>query len=215
VILDAHGTPLRGFFAAGECACVSVHGANRLGTNSLLDAVVFGERAGRSAHEYAKNVGHEKVDEAREKGRVRERLEEIFRRDGKESYNDIRDEMKDVMMSLCGVFREGKKLGKCVSAVKDLQVRCRRGKITDKGKLFNTEIYEIIELGNMLKMAEIVAAAALERKESRGGHARTDYPNRDDEHFLKHSLVHKKGDDLGIEYKPVVITRFQPKERTY
>lgn len=215
VILDAKGTPLKGFFAAGECACISVHGANRLGTNSLLDAVVFGERAGKSAHEYAKNVGLEKVNEAQEKTKVLKQMEEVFQRDGKESYNDIRNEMKGVMMSLCGVFRDEKKLQNCVSSIKDLQVRFNHGKVTDKGKLFNTEVYEIIELGNMLKMAEIIGATALERRESRGGHARTDFPNRDDENFLKHSLTYKKGDDLEIKYKPVVITRFQPKERTY
>ena len=215
VVLDEKGTPLRGFFAAGECACVSVHGANRLGTNSLLDAVVFGARAGKSALEYAGATDFAQVNESREKTRTLKLFEDIFQREGAESYNDIRNEMKEIMMSHCGVFRDEERLKICVSAIKKLQVRFKKGKVTDKGKLFNTEIYEIMELGNMLEMAETIATAALARKESRGGHARVDYPKRDDEHFLKHSLVYKKGDDLEVKYKPVVITRYKPTERTY
>lgn len=215
VIIDEKGTPLKGFFAAGECACVSVHGANRLGTNSLLEAVVFGERAGKSALEYAKNVDFGRVNESPEKTKVLKMFEEIFQRDGTESYNDIRDEMKETMMTQCGVFRDRERLQKCISTIKDLQSRFKKGKVTDKGKLFNTELYEIIELGNMLGMAEIISTAALERKESRGGHYRTDFPKRDDVQFLQHSLVSKKGDELDLKYKPVTITKYQPKERTY
>lgn len=215
VVLDDKGTELKGFFAAGECACVSVHGANRLGTNSLLDAVVFGTRAGKSALEYAAKVDFMPVNESREKARVLKLFEDIFQREGTESYNDIRNEMKEIMMSHCGVFRDEERLKTCVSTIKKLQARFKSGKVTDRGKLFNTEIYEIMELGNMLEMAGVIATAALARKESRGGHARTDYPKRDDEHFLKHSLVYKNGDDLEIKYKPVVITRYKPTDRTY
>ncbi|TDJ59148.1 MAG: FAD-binding protein [Nitrospina sp.] len=216
VVIDAEGTPLKGFFAAGECACVSVHGANRLGTNSLLEATVFGERAGKSALEYVKNVGFGKINEGHEKARVLNSIEEIFQRDGTESYNDIRNEMKDVMMEKCGVFRDGQTLKDCISVIKGLQERCKKGKVTDKGKLFNTEIYEIIELGNMLKMSEIISTAALARQESRGGHFRTDFPKRDDEKFLQHSLVYSgDNDELVLKSKPVVITHYQPKERTY
>lgn len=215
VVLDDKGTELKGFFAAGECACVSVHGANRLGTNSLLDAVVFGTRAGKSALEYAAKVDFMPVNESREKARALKLFEDIFQREGTESYNDIRNEMKEIMMSHCGVFRDEERLKTCVSTIKKLQARFKSGKVTDRGKLFNTEIYEIMELGNMLEMAGVIATAALARKESRGGHARTDYPKRDDEHFLKHSLVYKNGDDLEIKYKPVVITRYKPTDRTY
>ena len=215
VIVDRERTPMKGFFAAGECACVSVHGANRLGTNSLLEAVVFGERAGKSALQYAKNVDFGRVNESPEKTKVLKMFEEIFQRDGSESYNDIRDEMKETMMTQCGVFRDQKKLKKCISTIKDLQSRFKKGKVTDKGKLFNTELYEIIELDNMLGMAEIISTAALERKESRGGHYRTDFPKRNDEEFLQHSLVSKKGDEFDLKYNPVTITKFQPKERTY
>jgi succinate dehydrogenase/fumarate reductase flavoprotein subunit len=215
VLMDEKGTPVKGFFAAGECACVSVHGANRLGTNSLLDATVFGERTGRTALEYAKNAEFGKINESHEKARVLNQVEEIFQRDGSESYNDIRNEMKEVMMAKCGVFRDEDKLKSCVSAIQDLKERYKKGKVTDKGQLFNSELYEIIELGNMLEMAEIISTAALARKESRGGHFRTDFPKRDDQDFLKHSLVSRNESGLELKYKPVVITRYQPKERTY
>ncbi len=215
VITDEQGTRVNGFFAAGECACVSVHGANRLGTNSLLDAVVFGELAGRSALTYANTVGHAKVNESHEKTKVLEQFENIFQQNGSESYNDIRDEMKTVMTENCGVFRDEDRLKVCIDTIQKLRERYKRGKVTDKGKVFNSEIYEIIELGNMLGMAEIIATAALARQESRGGHFRTDYPKRDDKNFLKHSLIYPKEDELEVKYKPVVITKHQPAERTY
>jgi succinate dehydrogenase / fumarate reductase flavoprotein subunit len=215
VILDADKTPMEGFFAAGECACVSVHGANRLGTNSLLDATVFGGRAGRTALEYAKKVEFGKINGSHVKARVLDQIEEIFQRDGSESYNQIRNEMKEVMMDKCGVFRDEEKLKSCIATIQGLKERYKKGKVTDKGQLFNSELYEIVELGNMLEMAEIISTAALARKESRGGHHRTDFPKRDDENFLKHSLVYPKDGQLELKYKPVVVTRYQPKERTY
>ncbi len=215
VISDAEGTPVKGFFAAGECSCVSVHGANRLGTNSLLDAVVFGERAGKTALEYAKTVGHAPVNESHEKTKVLELFENIFQQDGGESYNEIRNEMKTIMTENCGVFRDAGRLKVCIETIQSLLQRYKKGVVTDKGKVFNTEIYEIIELGNMLHMAEVIATAALARTESRGGHYRTDFPKRDDENFLKHSLVYPADDGMEIKYKPVVITKHQPAERTY
>ena len=142
-------------------------------------------------------------------------VEEIFQRDGSESYNDIRNAMKEVMMAKCGVFRDEEKLKSCIATIQALKERYKKGKVTDKGQLFNTEVYEIIELGNMLEMAEIISTAALARKESRGGHHRTDFPKRDDQDFLKHTLVYPGEDALELKYKPVVITRYQPKERTY
>jgi succinate dehydrogenase / fumarate reductase, flavoprotein subunit len=215
VIIDDQGTPMEGFFAAGECACVSVHGANRLGTNSLLEAVVFGQRAGKAAFEYAKKASFENINEGQEKARILEIFEDIFQRDGSESYNVIRNEMKEVMTSHCGVYRSAKKLEHCIKTLKELQVRYKKGKVTDRGKLFNTELYEIIELGNMLKMAEIIATCALSREESRGGHHRTDFPKRDDDKFLKHTLVYPGKDGLDIKYKPVTLGKHKPVERTY
>ena len=215
VVMDAEGTKMEGFFAAGECACVSVHGANRLGTNSLLDATVFGRRAGLSALEYAKTVDFAKVNEGPEKTKVLKMFEDIFQRDGTESYNDIRNEMKEVMMAKCGVFRDEEKLKSCIESIKNLQSRFKKGKVTDKGKLFNSEIYEVIELGNMLSMALMIATGALARKESRGGHFRTDFDKRDDKNFLKHTLVHGTVDNMELKYKKVIITKHQPAERTY
>jgi succinate dehydrogenase/fumarate reductase flavoprotein subunit len=215
VIRDEKGTRMNGFFAAGECACVSVHGGNRLGTNSLLEAVVFGERAGRSALEYAVGVDYGNVNEGQEKAKVLEKFEDVYQRDGSESYNDIRNEMKEVMMTHCGVFRDEEKLKICIETLKGLQERFKKGKVTDKGKLFNTEIYEVLELGNMLGMALIIASAALERKESRGGHFRTDFAIRDDANFLHHSMVFNSPEGPVIKKKSVVITKHQPAERTY
>ena len=215
VIKDAEGTPVKGLFAAGECACVSVHGANRLGTNSLLEAVVFGERAGRSALEYAKNISHAPINESHEKTKILELFESIFQQNGDDNYNDIRNEMKKVMTENCGVFRDESRLKICIETIKKLKERYKRGKITDKGKLFNTEIYEVLELGNMLGMAEIIAVGAINRRESRGGHSRTDYPKRDDENFLKHSLIYSTDSGVEVKYKPVIITKHQPAERTY
>ena len=215
VLSDEKGTRMNGFFAAGECACVSVHGGNRLGTNSLLEAVVFGERAGKSVLKYAVGIDQGNVNEGQEKAKVLKKFEDIYQRDGSESYNDIRDAMKEIMMSHCGVFRDEEKLKVCIESLKGLQERFKKGKVTDKGKLFNTELYEILELGNMLGMAVIIAGAALERQESRGGHFRTDFPKRDDEKFLHHSMVFDSPDGLVIKKKPVVITKHQPAERTY
>ncbi|MCH7651681.1 MAG: FAD-binding protein [Nitrospinae bacterium] len=215
VVVDADNTPMAGFFAAGECACVSVHGANRLGTNSLLEATVFGERTGRRALEYARSAEFAAFNEGHEKARVLNQIEEIFQRDGTESYNDIRNEMKEVMMEKCGVFRDADNLKSCIATIQGLQERHTKGRVTDKGRLFNTELYEIIELGNMLKMAEIIATAALARQESRGGHYRTDFPKRDDQEFLKHSLVYQSEDGMEIKSKKVIVTKYQPKERTY
>ncbi|MEC7640628.1 MAG: FAD-binding protein [Nitrospinota bacterium] len=215
VILDDQETPMQGFFAAGECACVSVHGANRLGTNSLLDAVVFGERAGKAALEYAGSVGFGNINEGQEKTKALKLLEEIFQRDGTESYNDIRNQMKETMTLQCGVFRDEERLKSCHVTLKNLQNRFKKGKVTDKGKVFNTEVYEFLELGNMLTMAEIIVTGAIARKESRGGHARVDFPKRDDQNFLKHSLIYKNSDSMEIKYKPVVITKYQPVERVY
>ena len=142
-------------------------------------------------------------------------IEEIFQRDGTESYNDIRNEMKEVMMEKCGVFRDADNLKSCIATIQGLQERHTKGRVTDKGRLFNTELYEIIELGNMLKMAEIIATTALARQESRGGHYRTDFPKRDDQEFLKHSLVYQSEDGMEIKSKKVIVTKYQPKERTY
>ncbi|MDH5542953.1 MAG: succinate dehydrogenase flavoprotein subunit [Nitrospinota bacterium] len=216
VIVDEHSTPARGFFAAGECACVSVHGANRLGTNSLLEAVVFGRRAGKAALKYTLEAKHEKIDAKREEEKVKKRMNEMLSSASTESAFNIRNELKEAMTENCGVFRSGEKLGMAMKKVKELQGRFVNMRISDKGKVFNTELMEAIELDNMLTFSEVIIEGATKRTESRGGHARTDFPKRDDVKWLKHTLAYQgTNGEIQLKYKPVSITKFQPEERKY
>jgi succinate dehydrogenase / fumarate reductase flavoprotein subunit len=214
VVVDDKGTTVPGLFAAGECACVSVHGANRLGTNSLLDLVVFGKHAGLKAAEYAKNADYQKMPQDADSS-IRSELEALKNGSGKENAFDISNEMKKVMFEDVGIYRNEKDMTSALEKVRELQKRFKDIKVSDTGKIFNTELLNAWELSNMLEIAEVVAASALNRKESRGGHAREDYPDRDDEHWLKHTLITKKNGKLEITYKPVVITKHQPKARVY
>ena len=214
VVIDDKGTTVPGLFAAGECACVSVHGANRLGTNSLLDLVVFGKHAGLKAAEYAKSAEYQKMPENAEAA-TRFEFEVLRNASGKVNAYDLANEMKNVMFSEVGIYRNEKDMQSALDKVRDMQKRFKDVKVTDTGKIFNTELLNAWELGNMLEIAEVVAASALNRKESRGGHSREDYPERDDKNWLKHTLIAKKNGKLEINYKPVVITKHQPKARVY
>ena len=214
VVIDDKGTAFPGLFAAGECACVSVHGANRLGTNSLLDLVVFGKHAGLRAAEYAKSADYQKMPENAEAG-TRSALETLRKGSGKENAFDIANEMKKVMFADVGIYRNEKDMQSALEKVRELQERFKNVTVTDSGKIFNTELLNAWELGNMLEIAEVVATSALNRKESRGGHSREDFPDRDDANWLKHTLIAKKNGKLEINYKPVVITKHQPKARVY
>jgi succinate dehydrogenase / fumarate reductase flavoprotein subunit len=193
---------------------VSVHGANRLGTNSLLDLVVFGKHAGLRAAEYANQSQFGKMPQDAEAG-ARSEFEALRNGSGKENAYDISNELKNVMFSEVGIYRNEKDMTSALEKVRDLQRRFKDVKVSDTGKIFNTELLNAWELGNMLAVAEVVAVSALNRKESRGGHAREDYPERDDANWLKHTLVAKRDGKLEISYKPVVITKFQPKARVY
>ncbi|MCC7119495.1 MAG: FAD-binding protein [Anaerolineales bacterium] len=214
VMIDDKGTKVPGLFAAGECACVSVHGANRLGTNSLLDLVVFGKHAGQQAAEYAKTAEWTKLPEDAESG-ARSQLEALKSGSGKTNAYDLSNEMKQVMFSEVGIYRNEKDMQSALDKVRDMQKRFKEIKVSDTGKIFNTELLNTWELGNLLDIAEVVAASALNRKESRGGHSREDYPERDDANWLKHTLIHKQNGKLEINYKPVVVTKYQPKPRVY
>ncbi len=214
VVVDDKGTTVPGLFAAGECACVSVHGANRLGTNSLLDLVVFGKHAGLRAAEYAKSAEYQKMPENAEAATMAE-FEALRTASGKVNAYDLANEMKNVMFSEVGIYRNEKDMQSALDKVRDMQKRFKEVKVADTGKIFNTELLNAWELGNMLEIAEVVAASALNRKESRGGHSREDYPDRDDKNWLKHTLIAKKNGKLEINYKPVVITKHQPKARVY
>jgi succinate dehydrogenase / fumarate reductase flavoprotein subunit len=215
VVRDEKNTLVPGLFAAGECACVSVHGANRLGTNSLVDLLVFGRRAGRQMARYCGGVERPMpIADAVEL--VRAELEAIRGRqaDG-ESVAAIRRELADMMMDKVGVYRDGKLLTEARRQVKALKERYGRVTIDDRGAAFNTELLEAVETGHLLDLAEVTVASALARTESRGAHSREDYPERDDKKWLKHTLAYRGARGPSLKYKPVSITRFQPKPRTY
>jgi len=214
VVVDDKNTVFPGLYAAGEVACVSVHGANRLGTNSLLDLVVFGKHAGLRAAEFAQGADYVPLPDD-PTAFSREQFDGLRHGSGKENVFDIGNEMKSVMFDDVGVFRTEEGMAAALKKVNELQERFKQVKVQDTGKIFNTELLNAWEMGNLLDMAEVITASALNRKESRGGHARDDYPERDDDNWLKHTLVWKTDGKLKIGYKPVVMTRFEPKKRVY
>jgi len=215
VVMDAKNTPMKGFYAAGECACVSVHGANRLGCNSTMDCAVYGRRTGRSMVRYIQE-GVEKAPlpkDALDRGKAK--IDGCLSAQGKENPAAIRDELQQTMMVNCGVFREEKLLKKQTEIIKSLQERFKGVQIGYKGNRFNTELLDVVELGNMLDFVETIVASGLARTESRGAHSRLDFPKRDDQNWLKHTLAWKTDQGIKLDYKPVVITRFQPEERKF
>ncbi|MBI2885193.1 MAG: succinate dehydrogenase flavoprotein subunit [Candidatus Omnitrophica bacterium] len=214
VLADERGRIVPGLYAAGECACVSVHGANRLGTNSLVDIVVFGNRGGQRIAQWAPNADWTPLPDNPE-GPAQEQLARLESNRGGEEAVRLRDRMQQVMMDDVGVFRTQAGLREACERVKQLRAAYQAVGLTDKGRRFNTEVEELLELGGLLDLAWVTATAALARQESRGGHSREDFPNRDDANWLKHSMASLRGDAVALAYKPVTITRFQPQERTY
>ncbi|MYW91068.1 succinate dehydrogenase flavoprotein subunit [Amycolatopsis rubida] len=222
---NIHGEALRdnehvipGLYAAGEVACVSVHGSNRLGTNSLLDINVFGRRAGIAAAEYA--LAHEHVELPENPTTlVEEQLELLLSEHGDERVADIRKEMQQTMDSHASVYRTEDTLKQALTDIQALKERYQRITVADKGKRYNTDLLEAVELGFLLELAEVLVVGAIARKESRGGHAREDYPNRDDTNFMRHTMAYKQGEglssDIRLDYKPVTFTRYEPMERKY
>jgi len=216
VVTDDIGTVLPGMYAAGECACVSVHGANRLGTNSLLDILVFGRRAGRSMTADVRAANSELPSiPAGAAEPVRGEIEQMRGRPRGENAQHIRIELAAQMMDNCGVFRTEQTLTAMTHCLRELRTRYGTVAIKDKGRVFNTELLEAREVGYLLDCAEATVAAALARQESRGGHFREDYPERNDTDWLKHSLAYRAEGGPDIRYKPVTITKFEPKPRTY
>ncbi len=216
VYRDEKGTIVKGFYAAGECSCISVHGANRLGTNSLLDATVFGRRAGKSILNYVVGAQHEPVNEAEVKRKARKRIDDLLYTPSTESANDIRNELKGTMTNHVGVYRTKDGLATAHKKLKELQGRFTKVRVEDKGKVFNTEIIEALELSNMLTYSELIIAGAEARTESRGAHARVDFPKRDDVNWMKHTMASADADGaIQLKYKPVVVTKHQPEERKY
>jgi len=215
VIRDERNTPVHGLYAAGECACVSVHGANRLGTNSLVDILVFGRRAGRHMARYVRQAEPSRTAANPHSAAASEIAALLSRTEG-ESIARIRDALQQEMMDNASVFRTGQGLKQALAVIGTLQERYGRAKIEDHGRRFNTDLLEALELGFLLDLAEATAASALNRTESRGAHSREDFPNRDDRNWLKHTLIYRReGGRHEFRYKPVQITRFQPKERKY
>ncbi|MEU0049821.1 succinate dehydrogenase flavoprotein subunit [Streptomyces sp. NPDC006309] len=218
-VLADNTTVVPGLYAAGEVACVSVHGANRLGTNSLLDINVFGRRAGIAAAEYSAKADYAELPEAPESFVV-EQIERLRNSTGSERVATLRRELQETMDANVMVFRTEQTIKTAVEKIAELRERYRNVAIQDKGKRFNTDLLEAIELGNLLDLAEVMAVSALARKESRGGHYREDYPNRDDVNFMRHTMAYREvgadgSETVRLDYKPVVQTRYQPMERKY
>ncbi|MBI4287080.1 MAG: FAD-dependent oxidoreductase [Chloroflexi bacterium] len=208
---------LPGLFAAGECACVSVHGANRLGGNSLLDTVLFGKRAGERAAQVVKGKPAPRNEKAAQAAleRVRKAYAGLIAGTGKEDPNQIRDEMRESMFELVGIFRTQDKLVQAVRKLGELSERYRRVRACYDGKKFNWDLVRTFELGGQLLVAEVIAKGALARQESRGSHYRVDFPNRDDQSWLKHTLAHYSSQGPVLKYKPVTVAKWQPEARKY
>ena len=214
VVIDSQNTIMPGLYAAGEVGCVSVHGANRLGTNSLLDIIVFGKYAGIKAAEFSRGTSYKTLPQ--DVGDfAREQLDSLLNGDGTEKVTDIAFEMKKVMNDNVGVFRVEKGMQTALDKVRELKSRFKHVKVGDQGKVFNTDLLNIWELGNLLDLAEVTTVSALARKESRGAHARDDYTDRDDENWMKHTLAWIQDGKVLLDYKPVLITHFEPKKRVY
>jgi succinate dehydrogenase / fumarate reductase flavoprotein subunit len=221
-VLRDNDTVVPGLYAAGECACVSVHGSNRLGTNSLLDINVFGKRAGNNAVEYAKTVDWTPLP-ADPAAFVTALVAQFKNSTGTERIAHLRKELQDEMDRNAQVFRTDESLEKVTHTIYTLRERYKNVSIQDKGKRFNTDLLEAIELGFLLDLAEVVVFSARNRKESRGGHMRDDYPDRDDATYMKHTMAYLTGDPhspdasdhITLDWKPVVITNYQPMERKY
>ena len=214
VIIDKDGTPFQGLFTAGECACVSVHGANRLGCNSLLDTLVFGRRAGIEMRQFVKNIPEPEPDADLEKPAA-DTISGLMARDGKEKIGSIQAEMQNVMMDNVSVFRTAEGLNAALDKVRELKDRYGDIALVDKGSCFNRDLLDALELGYMLDLAEAITMGALHREESRGAHSREDFTERNDEKFLHHTMVRYSTEGPDIFEKPVTITRFEPKERKY
>jgi succinate dehydrogenase / fumarate reductase flavoprotein subunit len=221
-VLSDNSTVVPGLYAAGECACVSVHGSNRLGTNSLLDINVFGKRAGRNAVEYVKTVDFTPLPED-PAADIRALLSQLRDSNGTERIAAIRKELQDEMDKNAQVFRTDESLAHVTEVIAGLRERYRNIAVQDKGKRFNTDLLEAVELGFLLDLAEVVVFSARNRKESRGGHMRDDFPARDDANYMQHTMAYLSGDPhssladdhIRLDWKPVTITRYQPMERKY
>ncbi len=214
VLVDSKGTVSPGLFAVGECACVSVHGANRLGCNSLIDLVVFGRRTGASVVEHVKEKDYPPLPPQAE-SIVDNKISGLLESKGNERVPVLREAMQRAMTEKCSVFRDAAGLEQALTEIRQLEKKCENISLANKGIIFNYELQDALELGNMLKTAEAVVFSALQRRESRGAHYRKDFPERNDEEWLKHTLVRVEAQGLGVSYRSAAITRFAPEKRKY
>jgi len=204
-----------GFFAAGECACVSVHGANRLGSNSLLECVVYGRRTGKAIVQYVQNRKLPAIDEQRYITEAQRRLQALLEQSGKYRINQVRTAFQDCMTQHCGVFRTAEIMQEGLQQIQQLQQRYSDIYLDDKSTYWNTEIIEALELQSLFVVGRIILAAALNRQESRGAHYREDYAQRNDSDFLKHTMAYYSPVGIDLQYRPVTMTMFEPQERKY
>ncbi len=214
VLADEKGSIVPGLYAAGECACVSVHGATRLGCNSLLDLLVFGRRSGLAMKEKIKDIEHPSLSKDRLKS-SEEKIARLLNHPVQEKIDPLRKKMRSVMMDYGSVFRDEDGLRKGMEEILNLKGRYKEIGVVNKGKIFNYELMEAFELGHQLDLAYVILFSALQRRESRGAHYREDFPSRADQYFLKHTFVFQTPKGPEVRYKPVKITRFQPEARVY
>jgi len=208
-------TPVVGLYAAGECACLSLHGANRLGTNSTAECLVFGAVAGAEAARYALSAKLPRLSPERVVAEEQRVFQGIFGNEGPERVPAIRDEMRRLMHELAWVFRREAELKSALEAIKGLKERFKHTRVEDKSRSYNTDLVAALQLDFMLDLAEVTVTSAIARKESRGAHSRLDYPKRDDERWLKHTLAYYTKEGPRLEYLPVTITKWPPVARTY
>ena len=204
-----------GFFAAGESACVSVHGANRLGSNSLLECVVYGRKTGAFIAQYVQKRKLPIVDEQRYLNEAQQQIQALLEQSGQYRIAQVREAFQDCMTQHCGVFRTKELMSEGKTQLQKLQEQYSQIYLDDKGQCWNTEIIEALEMRNLIVVGQLILTSALNRQESRGAHFREDHPQRDDANFLKHTMAYYSPAGIDLQYRPVAITLFEPQERKY
>ncbi len=203
------------FFAAGECACVSVHGANRLGSNSLLECVVYGRKTGRSIANYVIDLEMPNIDENHYLEEANQRIHSLLSQEGDLRIHQVKQNFQDSMTEHCGVFRTEEVMGEGLKQIQEMKAKYSQIVLDDKDLCWNTELIEALELQHIMIVGEMILTSAYHRQESRGAHSREDYPTRDDRKFLQHTLASYSSEGIKINYMPVVVNMFEPKERKY